>query len=112
MKEMHSKEIKQGALLHVATRRRYSLTQGFQMPALVLVQVKQSIAFPPQLSTFQLLGWPKFMKTLVLLSGIYEFIGVPKMPVAWKCLPYICIAIFQIYIDVLANLLSCCVMNP
>lgn len=56
MKEMHSKEIKQCALLHVATRRRYSLTQGFQMPALVLVQVKQSIAFPPQLSTFQLLG--------------------------------------------------------
>lgn len=49
MKKMHSKEIKQRAQLHIATRHRYSQTQGFRMPALVLVQIKQSIAFPPQL---------------------------------------------------------------
>ena len=49
MKKMHSKEIKQCTLLHIATWHRYSQTQGFQMPTLVLVQIKRSIMFPPQL---------------------------------------------------------------
>lgn len=62
VKKMQPKGIRQHAQVYVVTQYRHSQSQGPQMPILVLVQLKESAVFLPQLWNFSTCGWCESMK--------------------------------------------------